>query len=188
MIEKNYMNSKHYCGKLGWFWDDNKDDKILGMLIAIYHKEKYGFCSKKIGAFEHFEPILMKDLRKYVSKTTKNYVLPRQRKGIEYNKYGCVSGGTIFDQLDKFAYNQIINKYKISNGALLTSSATIDFNKQICDWGDTIFKVLDIHTDESQENYFCKILCIDKNEKTDKIYAVANFIFKLKNSAFCIVN
>lgn len=51
------------------------------------------------------------------------------------NSNHCVSGGFIFDQMDRFAHDYLKKEQNIK-GYLFTECAHIHYSKQICDFGN----------------------------------------------------
>lgn len=95
------------------------------------------------------------------------------------NSNHCVSGGFIFDQMDRFAHDCIMKEFGLKC-FLFTQKAEIVFNKQICDWSL-------VHMDKFYETIFDKtitILVVIVDQK-DNLYAKARFTFIAKDHAYC---
>ena len=91
-----------------------------------------------------------------------------------------VSGGFIFDQMDRFAHDFLKKKYKVK-GFLLTNEAKIVYRKQICNWNDIELKLYLFYDWVSV--FQTVVHAVDKKDK--KIYAIANFFFVEKDHAYC---
>lgn len=95
------------------------------------------------------------------------------------NKYGFYSGGFITDMLDKIALRAINEKYPQTKRELwFTSSATVDFKKQLCDLKKLTHLVDAIET--AGIIYTCAALY---QEKT--LIAIGNFTFKKAKHNYC---
>ena len=58
----------------------------------------------------------------------------------EKNNYGMMSGGFIFDALDRFALEQVRVRYNIPKKTpLVTASAFIKYSRQLCNKKYTLF-------------------------------------------------
>lgn len=87
-----------------------------------------------------------------------------------------VSGGFIFDQMDRFAHDYVRKEHKIK-GYLFTDNASVYFIKQICDWDDM---QLNARILVDNETVLVSVLDKDFNE-----YAWGLFHFVEKNHAYC---
>lgn len=96
------------------------------------------------------------------------------------NSNDCISGGYIFDQVDKFSHDYIKDKYTIK-GYLFTSCAHISYRKQICNWEDC--KIIMGSNYVFDDAYMCLVRVIDKNTKD--IYATARLTFVEKKKTHC---
>lgn len=93
-----------------------------------------------------------------------------------------VSGGFIFDQMDRFAHDYIKKKFKVKN-YLLTQRASVLFERQICDWNTVRIIVKHKELIKLFSNvYYAIIAVIDDYGKT---YATAKFTFVEKDHAYC---
>lgn len=98
------------------------------------------------------------------------------------NSNHCVSGGYIFDQLDRFAHDYIKKKFKVKN-YLLTKRASAVFERQICDWNTVRIIVKHKESIKLFSNlYYAIMAVIDDYGKT---YATAKFIFVEKDHTYC---
>ena len=98
-----------------------------------------------------------------------------------------VSGGFIFDQMDRFAHDYLCNEYG-KDKFYFTKDAKIVFSKQICDWNDVeLYKAMTIKrmtcpTLETIE-YVVGVTALSKSMKDT--YAHATFTFVEKDHAYC---
>ena len=90
-----------------------------------------------------------------------------------------VSGGFIFDQMDRFAHDYWKKEYN-TKGYLFTSDAMVFFNKQICNWGDMQLKAKMIDIVVEPTAVLVSVLDKDFNE-----YAWGMFRFVEKDHAYC---
>ena len=93
-----------------------------------------------------------------------------------------VSGGFIFDQMDRFAHDYLKNKYKVK-GFLLTSVANVFYAKQICNWDSVNIVALNYYYNENDATYWILINAVDK--KNDTVYTSAYIEFVEKDHAYC---
>ena len=98
------------------------------------------------------------------------------------NANNCVSGGFIFDQMDRFAHDFLKKEYKVK-GFLFTNEASLSYVKQICDWDSVRIVVLNHYYDEEDASYCTYVNVIDK--KNEKVYARAYIDFVEKDHAYC---
>lgn len=99
------------------------------------------------------------------------------------NDNHCVSGGFIFDQMDRFAHT-FIKAFKNNEHYLFTAKSTIIFDRQICDWKSVkmVAKAFEVfESDFSQYNLSVVIVGKDNN----MTYASADFIFVEKDHTYC---
>lgn len=101
-------------------------------------------------------------------------------KEIEYNEYGCVSGGSVFSEMDRFAHDLLKKEYKIK-GYLFTEHAHIHYSKQICDFGNV--KIVPYETYYVGSAIVATVKVVDKKGK--KEYATGMFFFVEKDHAYC---
>lgn len=99
------------------------------------------------------------------------------------NKYGFYSGGFITDKLDRIALDAINKAYPMTSSQLwFTSTAKIDFKKQLCNLKDI--------------SYECgiwpagcgSIYVLVELYQSDTIIAVGNFAFVKTNKNYCAIN
>lgn len=98
----------------------------------------------------------------------------------EYNDNGCVSGGFIFDQMDRYAHD-VIKRYIGNDVFVFTKKAEVDFTKQICDW--TRVAVNSYEIDIIDDNEFRVSVWIE--DDLENVYAGGEFIFVVKDHAYC---
>lgn len=91
-----------------------------------------------------------------------------------------VSGGFIFDQMDRFAHDYAMKEQNIK-GFLFTQEANIVYRKQICNWDDIELKLYLFYDLVSVLQTV--VHAVDKKDK--KIYAIASFFFVEKDHAYC---
>ena len=85
-----------------------------------------------------------------------------------------VSGGFIFDQMDRFAHDYWKKEYN-TKGYLFTSDAMVFFNKQICNWDDVKLDAYSLYDR-------VVVRAIDEN---GECCAWAEFTFVEKDHAYC---
>lgn len=90
-----------------------------------------------------------------------------------------VSGGFIFDQMDRFAHDYWKKKYN-TKGYLFTTDAMVYFNKQICNWNDMQLKAKMLDAIGTTKSVLVSVLDKDFNE-----YAWGMFCFAEKDHAYC---
>lgn len=98
------------------------------------------------------------------------------------NGNNCVSGGYIFDRMDRFAYHYLKRKYKIKN-CLFTKSVIVEYRKQVCDWNST--RIFVVFCKKTQGLYDYRIKLELYEPETGMLYARANFTFVEKDHAYC---
>lgn len=91
----------------------------------------------------------------------------------------CVSGGFIFDQMDRFAHDYWKKEYN-TKGYLFTADVMVYFNKQICDWDDMQLNAKMLDTVETAKAVLVSVQDKDFNE-----YAWGVFHFVEKDHAYC---
>lgn len=99
----------------------------------------------------------------------------------EYNKNGCVSGGFIFDQMDKFGHDCVAEKFP--DKYVFTENANVAFLKQVCNWKDVHLTKSTCLSDGNTVQI--QVALAGAN---DEHYALGYFIFKLKDHAYCLNN
>lgn len=103
------------------------------------------------------------------------------------NDNHCVSGGFIFDRMDRFAHDYLYKEYG-KDKFYFTKDAKIVFSKQICDWEDVelskgmTIKRMTCPTLEPIE-YVVAVNALSKSTKD--MYACATFTFVEKDHAYC---
>lgn len=96
------------------------------------------------------------------------------------NKYGFVSGGYIFDLLDRGALEHLNHKIPDTKNELwFTSRAEISYYRQICDIKDITFDYL--FTGCNSTTAIIKATIIQNGEEA----VVAEFYFKKANHNYC---
>ena len=91
-----------------------------------------------------------------------------------------VSGGFIFDQMDRFAHF-FVAKEECAKGYLFTQEAHISYKKQICDWNDVELMLYAYYKYETISQVVVRAV-----GKTDgAIYAEGSFCFVEKDHAYC---
>lgn len=93
-----------------------------------------------------------------------------------------ISGGFIFDQMDRFAYHYLKRKYKIKN-YLFTKSVIVEYEKQVCDWNSMRIFVVFCEKILGSNDYRIRLELFEP--ETDTTYAYADFIFVEKDHAYC---
>lgn len=91
-----------------------------------------------------------------------------------------VSGGFIFDQMDRFAHDCVIKEENIK-GYLFTEEAKIKYHKQICDWDDVKLKLFFLYNFGKLIEVI--VLAVDKKRKF--VYSEGKFYFREKDHTFC---
>ena len=98
----------------------------------------------------------------------------------EKNSNNCVSGGFIFDQMDRFAHF-FVAKEEGAKGYLFTQEAHISYKKQICDWDDVELMLYAYYKYETISQVVVRVV-----GKTDgAIYAEGSFCFVEKDHTYC---
>lgn len=98
------------------------------------------------------------------------------------NANNCVSGGFIFDQMDRFAHDYLKKMYKVK-GFLLTIVASVSYIRQVCDWDSVDVVVSNHYYDENDATYCIYTNVVDKKNNT--VYASAYIEFIEKDHAYC---
>lgn len=93
-----------------------------------------------------------------------------------------ISGGFIFDQMDRFAHDYLKKTYKVK-GFLLTIVASVSYIRQVCDWDSVDVVVLNHYYDENDATYCIYTNVVDKKNNT--VYASAYIEFIEKDHAYC---
>ena len=91
-----------------------------------------------------------------------------------------ISGGFIFDQMDRFAHDYLKKEQNIK-GYLFTECAHVHYSRQICDFGNV--KIVPYETYYVGSAIVVTVKVVDKNEK--KEYATGMFFFVEKDHAYC---
>ena len=99
-----------------------------------------------------------------------------------------VSGGFIFDQVDRFAHDYLCNEYG-KDKFYFTKDAQIVFAKQVCNWDDVELGIGDLVKRTfcpvlTPVEYTIQVLALSKATK-GTIYANAVFTFVEKDHAYC---
>lgn len=90
-----------------------------------------------------------------------------------------VSGGFIFDQMDRFAHDYIKDMFNVK-GFLFTKNANVVFVQQICDW-EKVKLFVSLADKEMDHNY-----CVIVNAIIDGVkMAFAKIQFVEKDHAYC---
>lgn len=98
------------------------------------------------------------------------------------NKYGFVSGGYLFDIMDRYALEKLIDTK--GTGFYFTASANISYQKQCCDHNDLCLQYTHIAEDPVHpDNYSVNVIAY--SPKTKIQYASALFLFTRKNHNYC---
>lgn len=100
----------------------------------------------------------------------------------EYNEYSCVSGGFIFDQMDKHAHAYIKEFYGLQK-PLFTAKADVDFTAQICDWDKIVMRITECNRMTLYSTLYTAKVVIE--DETGKEYATGFFVFVEKEHAYC---
>ena len=104
------------------------------------------------------------------------------------NSNHCVSGGFIFDHMDRLAHDYLCNEYG-KDKFYFTKDAKIVFAKQVCNWDDVELRIGDLvkrtfYPVLTPVEYTIQVLALSKVTK-DTIYANAVFTFVEKDHAYC---
>lgn len=100
----------------------------------------------------------------------------------EYNENGCVSGGFIFDQMDRYAHDKI--KEIVPDKYVFTRDVAITFCRQICDWNKV--KIISLVAEwNNSANTRIVVQVINDEDILNPIYAHAIFNFAVKDKAYC---
>lgn len=91
-----------------------------------------------------------------------------------------ISGGFIFDQMDRFARDYIKEMYNIT-GFLFSKYADIAYIKQICDWEKV--KLFVSFADKESDKTYCVI--VDAMIDGEKIVSSSKIRFVEKDHAYC---
>lgn len=93
-----------------------------------------------------------------------------------------VSGGFIFDQMDKYAHAYIKESYGIQK-PLFTAKAAVDFTAQICDWDKVVMRITECNRMTLYLTLYTAKVVIE--DETGKEYATGFFVFVEKEHADC---
>ena len=97
------------------------------------------------------------------------------------NKYNFVSGGWLFDQMDRKALATLNRVFPITKDQqVYTASASVEYYKQVCDDKDLMIIVPFVNDDEPDAYY----VPVDVYYGTT-FAAHARFIFKKANHNYC---
>lgn len=99
----------------------------------------------------------------------------------EYNENGCVSGGFIFDQMDRYAAR--LMRAAEPRKHVFTKYANVVFRKQICDWDKMTVNSTVPEKDRINDEYHIRVWVCDKNVLG--AFATGEFIFVAKDHACC---
>ena len=93
-----------------------------------------------------------------------------------------VSGGFIFDQMDRFAHDFLKKKYNLK-GCLFTKGGIIEYDKQVCDWNT--MRIFEVYSEKilGSHDYRIKLELYERG--TNITYASADFVFVEKDHAYC---
>ena len=100
----------------------------------------------------------------------------------EYNENSCVSGGFVFDQMDRLAHDTV--KKFTDKKYVFTKAANICFHKQICDWSDTEMDTSIPYAGKAALSPYLVTVYVCKKDTTD-VLASCDFIFIAKDHAYC---
>ena len=96
------------------------------------------------------------------------------------NKYGFISGGYIFDLLDRTALQAINEKYpETANQQVYTASADIRYFKQLCNTDNIDFFIFDCCYRDNGYGVFLEL------HQNDTIIATADFDFAVAKHNYC---
>lgn len=99
----------------------------------------------------------------------------------QYNKYGFISGGALFDMLDRFALRKINSEYPETDSQnWFTASAEVSFFKQACP--GVSLQLITNYIDKKDN-----IIYIDVEARNEENLVICNccFSFKLAKKNFC---
>lgn len=168
------------------YFEDVEHDRALAILSLEYSNvlSVHGKNEK----LKYFEIHSRKEgnLWHYIRQGVYSYLAKKKRKEMQgiskENDNHCVSGGFIFDKMDRFAHDFLKKKYNVK-GYLFTKSATIKYMKQICDWNS--MGVFDVFYAQKQGSYDYRIKLELYERETGITYAVVTFDFVEKDHAYC---
>ena len=64
-IEVEDEPSEEDIGKLGWFWDDDEDDKTMNILWRYTGDDEYCVEGETCSCYKHFRPLTPEEVEKY---------------------------------------------------------------------------------------------------------------------------
>ena len=97
------------------------------------------------------------------------------------NNYGFVSGGYLFDRMDRIAQKAAIENCFCKKRFTMTQQASIDYLKQCCDRKDLYFVIAEIISNKNK----CLCTVFAKSTSTGLTYAVATFSFAYVDKNYC---
>lgn len=98
------------------------------------------------------------------------------------NKYGFISGGYLFDKMDRIAQDWVEINHN-DHKFWVTKSAKVHYLKQVCSLKDLSYRVKLIL--RIRDTVFVDVTVYDAKDPK-KNYAKSTFIFVGKDSLFCI--
>ena len=99
------------------------------------------------------------------------------------NKYNFISGGYIFDLLDRAALQAVNDKFGNGNKLVFTRNAEIDYRKQLCDLRG-VKTIVDFVEFDSARRVYCVGVRV-RQVATDIAYGT--FYFKMAYKNYCEV-
>ena len=97
------------------------------------------------------------------------------------NKYNFISGGYIFDRLDRAALDAVNQKFHNADKLIFTRTAEIDYRKQLCNLRGVKTIVDFVEYDTAQRQYVVGV----KLRQIDTDIAYGTFYFKQAFKNFC---
>ena len=98
------------------------------------------------------------------------------------NNYGFVSGGYLFDRMDRIAQKAAIKKSFFRKRYAMTKNAHIEYQKQCCDVRDLRFVVV-TPVEKSKRKWVGAVYAMSRTTKTT--YATATFEFAYVDKNYC---
>lgn len=97
------------------------------------------------------------------------------------NKYGFISGGYIFDMLDRTALEAVNQRFNNADKLIFTRTAEIDYRKQLCNLRGVKTIVDFVEYDTAHRQYVAGV----KLRQIDTDIAYGTFYFKQAFKNFC---
>lgn len=101
----------------------------------------------------------------------------------ETNIYGMVSGGYLFDIMDRYAQKLIIDTVNDQTKFALTHGAVCTYQRQCCDSEDIVLSHSEISYDNISKRYHVAVYA--ESKESGEQYANCTFSFSVKNTIHC---